>query len=143
MEELSPLEKLDAVLACLDKYRTEKPMELPSLNETLKRDTGVDFWGELISILRKLEKDEYIYIRGGLWGDGTNIYLITFEGRIYLEQGGYTQQRIKENAENIRLNKIENNQRLHRVLITILTVVLAIGTSIAAVYYLHELSKKQ
>jgi hypothetical protein len=56
MKEVTPLEKLDAVLSCLDRYRTEKPMELITLNEILKRDTGQDFWGELTSIFAKTGK---------------------------------------------------------------------------------------
>jgi hypothetical protein len=68
-------------------------------------------------------------------------YSITFDGQVFIEQGGYIQRSINEQAENTRLDKIENNQKFHRRWMTALTAILAAGTLIAAIYYLHELLK--
>lgn len=68
-------------------------------------------------------------------------YNITFKGRLWFEAGGYQGERNRLNAENTRVNTVEKRQRAYESNMVLLTWILAIGTSIAALYYLLEIQK--
>jgi hypothetical protein len=142
MAELSPLEKLDAVLNSLEKYRTKDYLTWEKICQIQLHDkTGVDA-GEVLSILNKLVKDEYAELVRVNPFDKDEFYerwQIAFEGRVFIEQGGYTQQRANLNAEKIRMDKFDNAQKDFRRSQNMLLSLVALGTLIAAVYYLSQL----
>lgn len=73
--------------------------------------------------------------------DISHKYFITFEGILFLSNGGYKsfeENKIKENDE-IKLLKQQQKQLEKKNLI--LTVLIAIGALVAAVYYLIEIYK--
>jgi hypothetical protein len=63
------------------------------------------------------------------------IYSITFEGRIFITKGGYTREIQELKRNNQRLHNIEKQQQSNKKWMLGLTIILAIGTTIAAVYY--------
>lgn len=67
--------------------------------------------------------------------------VITVTGYYHISNNGYDQVRINRDAENTRVGKIESSQRTSRHWMTGLTIILAVGTTIAAVYYAIEILK--
>lgn len=75
-------------------------------------------------------------------------YYINFDGNFFIESGGYTGKEAKENLEAKRINDIEAKS-LELSSLTVessktlarLTWVIAIGTAIAAAYYIFEIWK--
>jgi hypothetical protein len=66
-------------------------------------------------------------------------YEITLSGKSFLHKGGYVGDAERINAENIRLEKIERNQRRNQNWMTLLTAAFAFGTLVSAFYYLIEI----
>lgn len=131
---MTSLEKLDIVLLCLEKHHSEKRHDLISIAQILdKEKSGVEF-GEINSILIKLQKDGYVHIQETAIGD---FFMITFEGRVFNEQGGYVEMQQEKN----RISLLEAAQRAANVRMVLLTRIVAIGTSVAALYYLLEMVK--
>jgi hypothetical protein len=81
---------------------------------------------ELHQILAKLERDRYI-LRHQHNPDTSTFYEITFEGRMFKEANGYSQE-----AEDIK------TKRFHAVLSNVL---LTGGTALAGIYALGEILK--
>lgn len=69
------------------------------------------------------------------------IYSLTFKGKIFCEQGGYTQQKVSADAEKIRMETLERFQKQNTSRVTFLTFLIAVGTAVAAVYYGIEVYK--
>lgn len=151
MADFSPLELLDIVLRYL---RNPKGLPIKTLDE-ITNDLNPILNAEqadIYLILNKLIKDEYIKDE---WVDvrEKNLplgieksvlhYLITFEGKIFLDYpGGYVKQAEEQNAESIRLEKIESDQKASRNQMNVLTAIIAAGTLIAAIYYGVEIYKE-
>ena len=125
--KLTPLQKIDEVLHNISVRNeleivtnTEKIYQ--SLGEIYPDQIGIM---ELIIIIRKLKKDGYIE---ELIFDEVPHYYKTFDGSLFREQGGYYKR-----------NELENSTlKMHKTTF-FLTWILAIGTSVAALYYLSEL----
>jgi hypothetical protein len=141
-----PLNKLDTILQLLAGDFGKGGVDFDSLVIKVFKTELIEDGMELIEILDKLKKDKYIIS----FSKGINrnmlhslkmehvvvdYYKITFEGRVFISQAGYKGEVIAKEAENVRLNKIENNQRVNRVLMAFLTGILAVGTVVAAIYY--------
>ena len=102
------------------------------------------------TILRKLIRDNYVDRFSGLtlipkneelgYVNETKIQR-NFEGDLFVEAGGYKQQKINADAEITRVENIENRQRVNDNILMRLTWVIAIGTAVAACYYAVELWK--
>jgi DNA-binding PadR family transcriptional regulator len=134
MKDLTTIAKLDAVLDCLNKHRTEKHHKLEDLAPLLNEEyPSVDF-GEITSILNKLEKDGYIEFDDRMVGIADEfsktrrVYRITFEGRHFIENGGYVEEKksmaARKRWEDGFVERAERNaERLNR-----LTLLLGIGT---------------
>ena len=136
------LEQLDTVLSCLW-ANMDKRLFLSTIAELLKDEKSVPF-GHILSILKKLEKDEYVEYDDSAVADSDfeftfRVYRITFDGRVWMERGGFLGDQVRRAAENTRLESIEANQKFHRLWMTWLTAILAVGTVIAALYYATEL----
>ncbi len=134
------LEKLDTVLKCLEKHHSEKHHNLISIQEILDKEQPEVKWGETLFILKKLAKDGYIDTREISIPDSasTEIYYnINFEGRILNEENGYV-------AKNNSLQAISSLQKRQSILnekLYRLTIWVAVGTVIAAIYYGIEIIK--
>lgn len=103
----------------------------------------------LYSALLKLVKDDYVYEDfqkiGSLSG---NVYNISFEGIFFINNGGYEkehQNNQKAEIESAELKKrqflLEEKHSSIQGQIVFLTLIIAIGTLIPAVYYIIEILK--
>ncbi|HWD89054.1 MAG TPA: hypothetical protein VG367_13070 [Mucilaginibacter sp.] len=89
MTELTPAQKLDLVLRAL---KTETKNVEP-LYQYLYKNEGINIdFEELRRIARKLEKDGYINIVTTIG------YVITFDGILFIDAGGYETKILAENA---------------------------------------------
>ena len=144
MAELTPLEKLDAVLFVLEKYHQPQSIGKPEGEDAitimqLLHSEGKEIHpNELHFILRKLEDDKLIYNNNDT---ENHYYSINFNGRIFKEQGSYVQKRNEAVAENIRLEAAERSAKANRIATFWLTLVVAAGTLVAAWYYSIEIWK--
>src|SRR5580692_1693238 len=101
------LEKMDTVLFCLNAHSGENPNHT-KLEHWLK-DKPIDK-GEIEDCLLHLYRIKYMYCEVGGQRDGNYYdipdahYLISFEGKVYIEQyGGFVNaRRIRESAERVR-----------------------------------------
>lgn len=95
-------------------------------------------------IISKLIEDGYITeLRKANEGQDVTTYHVTFKGQIF---EGYESQQKLLNEQKARLADLENRSREFQDETTnnakrlnVLTVILALGTSIAAIYYLLEI----
>ncbi|HEY5391966.1 MAG TPA: hypothetical protein VIJ57_07620 [Hanamia sp.] len=146
---MDPRDKLDAVLKLLAdgsnaKIKYSVPISVLSSNEIinfLKSDTTnpieLDDY-ELKLLLKKLLDDKYIET-GIRENTEENVFTIRFEGHSFILDGGYNGQYLSKNMQNIRLANLEKNQKVHRVALTVLTSLIAVGTLVAAWYYGQEI----
>ena len=95
--------------------------------------------------LNGVDIDEYIeelsvkeFIRRGEDHKKNLAYNITVKGRLF---EGYEQNKINQDAINLRIKKIEEAQKKYQCWMIVLTVILSIGTLIADWYYLIEICK--
>lgn len=104
------------------------------------------------SAILKLLKDDYIYLGNNVELKNINnlsiagLIEITFDGIIFINQGGYQNYYNKLLIEQNLISEIKDEQRRHsKALVHLnrwmvgLTIVVAIGTLIAAIYYLVEI----
>jgi hypothetical protein len=130
---LTLLEKLDAVLICLEKHHKEKHHNFISIATILQSEQPEINFGEITFILNKLKKDGFIDTQEIPipTTDSTEIYYnINYEGRIWDEQGGYTNQKTQDLLS-----------RANQKVLVFLTWIIAIATAVAAVYYGIEVWK--
>ena len=150
MEPLTPIQKLDEVLNFFVKGGFEKGgLDFDTTLRLVNEHTRLKSDGDLLGkILNHLIKDGYLrcetrnifkQIGSGAAKVDETFYYTTFEGEVFEITGGYQGKSNRQNAENIRLDKIEKNQSLHRLWMTWLTAILAVGTTLAAIYYCVEL----
>lgn len=102
------------------------------------KSIGVDEY-EHMPIVYHLFEDKYIDAN---WqfpltkdsGNSPNQIKITFKGIVFINEGGYTKQKLNNSSNNERIKSLENKTFA-------LTLLIAIGTIIAALYYANELCK--
>ena len=123
MKQLTLIQKLDEVLHHI-KIGTEfgSPLTFDSIYQEMgsKYPEQIDKL-ELKSMLNKLKEDKYLEIKD-------IFYYVTFDGSFFEIKGGY-QQEIKEAK---RVSNLEGTN-------STLQSIIAVGTSIAALYYLNEI----
>lgn len=140
---MTSLEKLDAVLDLIRRHSLGKlRFDFSEISNRINEENIDIEFGEIVYILKKLLNDGYIMEDDRFdktkFGHDT-VYRINFEGRLFLEQGGYEGVNTRQNVGNIRVANLENHQKRHRMWMTRLTIILAAGTTLAAIYYCVEL----
>lgn len=146
--QMTAVEKMDAILGLLCSWKWGALADGEIYGLIVKRHQELDgqqnFGSELLRLLRKLEKDGYVYTIQSEGFPSRKIvtkYCITFDGELFNELGGYRQQIINDGTENARLERIEHEASVNRKTVTALTWIIAIGTAIAAIYYAVEIMK--
>lgn len=93
-------------------------------------------------IMQKLEDDGYIS-KKSIYGSEQPSYNVTFKGRIF---NGYENDYLSLNEQKARLLALEKKNQEFQILssrnaskLNCLTLILAVGTSIAAIYYIFEI----
>ena len=147
MEKKSFVSLLDVVLRHLESYK--EPKNIYTIDKGLNKEIPKHI---LNTLLNKLISDKYIdYIdeleTGGFaeFSGQTSyirLYQINFDGISFNLFGGYEAQEAKQNAEGLRLDRMEFEATANRLLTTRLTILIAAGTLVAAVYYGIEIYKE-
>jgi hypothetical protein len=145
--ELTPIQKLDAVLDSLELYSEQ----INNIQRILRLKLEPATLYEVRAIINKLMKDGYAEeIKAKLpqpaFYDSNNLeagyiisYKITFEGMYLKSSGGYQGLQNQKDAENIRLEKIERKVMANQRFLTWLTVIVAVSAAATVVYYAVEL----
>lgn len=124
--EQTPVEKLDEVLNFINTAKT------PPFYTNAQIMKEFEHYGsrDMIAIIIKLERDSNIYCEN----DENHVrrHYPTFDGLLLQQTGGYRQKQIMDAFETKRIESLENNT--YRV-----TLIIAIGTGIAALYYLGQI----
>ena len=140
--------QLDFVLNCLWYRGHEKHLTFTDIAEYLNNDLGDAIpFGILLPILKKLHREGYIeYDDRAVSSDDVNtnarVYRLTFDGRFWIESGGYhaeadrrKAEADRRDAENIRAERLEKTQMALQKWLVALTAILAVGTVVAALWY--------
>lgn len=146
---MKPIEYcLDRILMELEKNWTKEPREFLKAEEMLNEFELPIKHEFFIGFIDKLIKDGYVKFKSERNPNKSEIdycqqeTLITIDGYYFLkEHKGYTQKKINDVYENTQVGKIQSNQKVHRYWMTGLTIILAVGTSVAGWYYLIEILK--
>ena len=148
MNELTPIQKLDKVLEWFAMDIKEMGIGEQSI---LRERVPILKTIELISkYFKELNTAEFIIESGlileQLADDGNikkegDLYSITFKGKYFSKNGGYTQKNINNASESIRLDNLEHRQKRYEQTQTLLLTLVSVGTLISAVYYLIEIGK--
>ena len=142
---MNSIEKLDAVLECFVNIQIHQTMLneeeiLSQIDKTKIRDRD-----ELIKVLKKLVKDEYLEIQlrfNNYSNVSSEHYTLTFEGDyFYRYEGGYLGKFRKAAEHEMQIEYYRNIQTSQANKLNTLTTWIAIGTIIAAIYYLCEIIK--
>jgi hypothetical protein len=159
---ITPIQLLDEVLTfiCV-KPIAKGNIEQGKLITELKKvipliDIEDDFASQILRVFDKLEKENYIICEqrnvryNDLSGEGATrleyCYRVTFDGKLFFEQGGYSKKYAHDESERNRLTALESSQleyneaqRKQAATLNKLTFWVAVGTLLAAVYYMTEL----
>jgi hypothetical protein len=126
---LTNVQKADEVLKELSKYpRGEQEI----LQYLCVSNTNVGDKNEVLMILDKLVRDGYV-----LYDSRDRLYTTTFEGEFLKDTGGYVgleESRLYKESLLVEQRNLQKNTFK-------VTVILMIGTSIAAIYYGIEICK--
>ena len=147
---MTPIQKLDIVLNYLAdqfplyKIYTDGDIFSPLVAKHPELNEQGDFGSELLSVLEKLSKDEFVkthtYPKNQYGFPLYDRYQITFEGVYFIKhQDGYQVLQNQKISENTRLDKIESEQRVNRNWTLWLTIILAFSAVATVVYYCVEL----
>jgi len=141
----NPLVKLDVVLMFLSIQTYMQTMDEihRGVYDYIESDDN-----EISLILGKLEKDNFIIkqvlpthdVRSAKMIDIYH-FAITFDGKFFLKQIGYNLQAINNASENTRLERLETELKENRRWTLYLTILIAVGTLVAAIYYGIEIYK--
>ena len=85
------------------------------------------------------EMVDFLYDNGYISKTNDSLYTLSFRGIILKESGGYKQKIISETSENNRVASLAISQHEQGKLLNRLTFWIALGTTVAAIYYLFEL----
>lgn len=92
----------------------------------------------LSNIIAQLIKDEYLSVQKATNKDEEDMYYVTFQGQLF---EGYLAQYRNKMANSNRIKKLEDLTLENAKKLNTLTTWIAIGTIIAAVYYVIEIIK--
>lgn len=104
--DLSPEQKLDIVLQAVVNMSENDNLNYMFIVEMVKAD---GYGKEIFEILLKLMKDGYIT---SPHGGGHGIYFSNFDGRLFIDNGGYTEERNRRIAHEIIAS--QNEKRIIR-----------------------------
>jgi len=142
------IEKLDAVLECLYKISGDNP-DFNKIEIWLTENKKVVHTGEIQDCLLYLHNERYIYCeymgdRTAGYIDSPNAhYLINVNGKyLYETIGGFVKKTENENDEKALIKTIQIRQKEIAQLVWYATLAIAVGTLIAALYYLDQLCGK-
>jgi|GEM_PF-5665949 len=157
MDKLTPAQKLDLVLNEMNVNSNKGWRNTDSIYYSVNeiKDTRIDkpkYFNpvEFTRIIKKLDKDGFVECEM----QGTPVhsqqrdykyphYKITFEGETLLDlEGGYSGRLTSQNKEKVEVDKQRILQMRLQTKLNRLTFWIAIGTVIAAIYYLNELYLK-
>jgi hypothetical protein len=128
MEQLSQIKKLDTLF---NLFKDEEVGIAVHFIKEMMRGKGVEVSDiEITRYINQLISDKYIMLTPEAQ------YIIRIEGLLF---EGYEQRLINNASENIRLGKLEIAQRENQILTTRLTILIAVGTLVASIYYLYLL----
>jgi len=141
------IKKLDAVLECLFKISGNNP-DFVKIEKWLTENKKGVHTGEIQDCLLYLYNEKYIYCE--YMGDRTAgyidspyaHYLINVNGKyLYETIGGFEKKIENENSEKELIKTLQIRQTAMAKLVAGVTIVIGVGTLIAALYYLNELCK--
>lgn len=139
---LSYIDKVLKVLADSSENSNEcfSMLSLKDIEKGLENPLPVN---EIILILAKLVKDQYCHFEPalsiiGLEGN-VDRWNITYDGYVFLLDGGYQEEVWKRLRAEERLEKIEEVNAKNQTRMIWLTLLVAIGTAIAAIYYAQQI----
>ncbi len=149
---LTPLERLDKVITYLNENLIRPVHTLMEISMGLKKEKTEIENSELLLILNKLEQDKFIEVENREAKHTTapdkeeiitieSYFSITFEGRLFNQEGGYARKKAREDIELNRLKTLEQNERKQAKGLVFLQIIIAIGTAIASFYYILEIIK--
>ncbi len=131
-------EKLNLVLS---EFLTETG-RLLSFNNLSKKFSGKEIKNdaELSQIIDKLKKDNYLVDTNLMVEEVTEhtksidyTYILTFEGEMFIESGGYVAKKDKDIQERERISNIETqSQRTSKQMLNT-TIILAVGTALLVI----------
>lgn len=105
--------------------------------------TFKEYYDEAEIMLTKLESDGYAEskVERSLRSTLTESfkYKISFEGRLFIQSGGYAQKLIRDDAENKRIERLETNQQKYERFVFWLTLTVAVGTVFQALLAVADL----
>jgi hypothetical protein len=138
-KELSPLQQLDGVLSGLADTDPHFYKTFGVLSKYVEGSSLVD----VRLILNQLIKDGYVEKVQERKAVPVQFYdeeyCITFGGKLHYDSGGYYQRSLNDASENVRLKNLEIARQTQGKALNWLTFWIALGTLIAAIYYLTEL----
>lgn len=148
MEDYSELKKLDDVLKYFIAMSDSQPLTFWDIQHPLNATFQLDR-NEIFPILSKLVNDKYLSVeivnmkrivsKNNSYTMPERLYFITFEGKFFIQIGGYVKKAESNLAENGRLEKLESDQMAIQTNMQRLTFWIAIGAIVASAYYLYYL----
>ncbi len=147
---MTSFEKLDRVLSLLSETNDAQignNIEIAKLDlseiinflENDKKNPSIFTRHEMGLILAKLTKDEYVYFIPHInvlgLENNTDRWQISFEGDVFIKQGGYTKKFFEEN----QAKTLASSQPILASRLNWLTFLIAVGTLVAAVYYIQQI----
>ena len=147
---MTPIEQIDAVLKLLAEDETLQPYAsdgeiLAALIVKYPESEHLGYGMDTLRILNKLVKDGYVDFKednfksGHILIERPNKYFITFDCGLFHQQGGYAEQLRNQNSHDARMESLEDSAKANRQWMLWLTVLVALGTTVAASYYLLEI----
>lgn len=102
---MNELKIIDSVLLCLNNIEPDNPIREMELFNKIGILNTISYRDRYI-ILKKLKKDKLIdsmKLKDGINNSEYEVYFITFEGVIFIKNGGYTKQRKRESfSQNLQ-----------------------------------------
>jgi hypothetical protein len=145
MENLSPIQQLDLILGSLDNYSKS----INEIQKELNLEIKSSIYQDVRMILEKLVDDKYAKeirqentppdVLAGIISKTVSIsYKLTFEGKVFKEQGGYNE---KERTENINIRNLETETSLRKRNEKVTSISAAFAAVATTLYLLFELGK--
>lgn len=143
--DYSPIQWLDMIMEALvtrtidGKIHMNEGITINLLFESIQHNhkkvslENIEFTGAI----DKLIDDKFIKLKVPYAKE--EIISISFLGLLHIQKGGYSKQQQDKEREFNRNDEIQANQRVLSDYMFVLTVVLALGALIAAIYYLFQL----